>query len=361
MRDHVQCSVDGPGMAWSDAAVSLHAATDLLATHHDHGQARTPEALQLEEPWVRAAGLAGIGALVGVVLGAERDLVLRAGQAGMAWKEVDRLLPDLSSLRGPARALAAPVDLAPAHGSLRALTVARPGVRTDDPIVELGDRLLRLRRVAWQLTREPHVGISTLSDFAAAAVTFHGHAHAHLRSEEASPVHRLWRGDMERRMLGARAAWSQVNLQSREMRTATPPAGFVRAETLAIRELCRPLMPLDPAANRNADEELRSTINGGARAFCEIADYNARSLADLHATGQLYQSARNLTGAEVTEDPHLVVAKLRGDIVRVPRSQVESLAQSYESARVSADADVATSGRRTTPVCEMTLAVAQTH
>ena len=361
LRRQVPCTVEGPGVAWEQAAICLHVAADLLATHHDpQGKARTPEALQLEEPSVRAAGMAGIGALAGIVLGAERDLGLRAGQAGMTWKEVDRLLPDLSSLRDSARALAAPVEPGPARCSLRALTLARPGVRIDDSIVELGDRLLRLRRVAWQLTREPHVGIGTLSDFAAAAVTFHAHAFAHVRPQNASSVNGLSGDDMDRRLPVARAAWSQVHMQSREMRTATPCAGVVRADTLAIRELCRLLMPLDPAGNRSVDAELRATINGGARAFCEIAGYNARVLAELHATGQLYQSARNLSGAEVTEDPYLVVAKLRGDIIRVPHSQVESLAQSYASARTATSTNVCSPGRHATQVVTRALAVAPT-
>jgi len=230
----------------------------------------------------------------------------------------------------------------------------------DDPIVELGDRLLRLRRVAWQLTREPHVGISTLSDFAAAAVTFHAHAMTHLRPGQDLPANGLGRDDMQHQLLVARGTWSQIHLQSRDMRTATPAAGVVRADTLAIRELCRTLMPIGPAGNQHVDSDLRSTINGGARAFCEIADYNGRVLAELDATGQLYLSARTLTGDDVTEDPHLVVAKLRGGIVRVPHGQVESLAQSYKSAGTTTVADVSSPGGRATPVATRGLAVAPT-
>jgi hypothetical protein len=66
--------------------------------------------------------------------------------------------------------------------ALRDLAVARPGVRTAGALVEVGDRLPRLRGVTWQLTPEPHVGIGTLCDFAAAAETFHSHAVIHLRS-----------------------------------------------------------------------------------------------------------------------------------------------------------------------------------
>jgi hypothetical protein len=360
LRGTVQCTDNGPGVSWGAAAAALHTAADLLATHHDHdGAARTPEAFQLEEPSIRAAGLAGIGGLTSIVLGAQRDLELRAGQAGMAWNEVDRLLPDLSSLQGTARALAAPIEAGAARHSLRALTPARPGIRTDNPMVELGDRLLRLRRVAWQLTREPHVGISTLSDFAAAAVTFHAHAMTHLRPGQDLPTTGLGRDDMQHQLLIARGTWSQIHLQSREMRTATPALGVIRADTLAIRELCRTLMPLGPAANQHVSSDMRSTINGGARTFCEIAGYNARVLAELDATGQLYLSARTLTGDEVTEDPHLAVAKLRGGIVHVPHGQVESLAQFYKSARKTTVAGESM-GRRMTQGFGRDLVVAPT-
>jgi len=140
-------------------------------------------------------------------------------------------------------------------------------------------------------------------------------------------------GLRQRHTLEARVVWSQVHLQSREMRTATPAAGVVRADILAIRDLCRTLLPLDPAAKTSTDPELRAVVHGGLRAFREIAGWNARVLADLDATGQLHLPARSLTGAEVTDDPYLVAAKLRGEMVRVPDGQVQRLEQSYEQAR----------------------------
>jgi hypothetical protein len=330
----IQDTVAGPGVAWRAAAVSLRAATDLLGTHHARdGEARTPEALQLERSSVRAAGLAGVGDLARTVLAAERDLGLRAGQAGMVWVEVGRLLPDLSQLQDAARALATPVESGPARAALHGLAVAGPGVRTGEPIVELSDRLLRLRRVAWQLTREPHVGIATLSDFAVAAVAFHTHALAAVSCRGQSIGCAPQRAAGAAPLVAARAAWAQAHLQSREMCTATPAVGVVRADTLAIRKLCQTLMPLDPAANRAADANLRPVIFGGARAFGEIAEHAASVLAELDASGNLYLPARSLTGAEVTEDPSLVRAKLQGDTVRVPHSRVGSLAHAYEAAQ----------------------------
>ena len=120
-------TVPGQGGAWRAAAMSLGAATDLLGTHHGRdGEARTPEAVELERASVRAAGLAGVGDLACTVLAAERDLGLRAGQAGMAWAEVGRLVPELSHLQDAACALATPAEPGPARVALYGLAVARP-------------------------------------------------------------------------------------------------------------------------------------------------------------------------------------------------------------------------------------------
>lgn len=105
----------------------------------------------------------------------------------------------------------------------------------------------------------------------------------------------------------------------------------MRSDTNAIRDLCRSLMPLDPAA-WTPDPELRAVVHGGVRAFREIARWNASVLVGLDATGQLYLPARSLTGAEVSENQHLVAAKLRGGMVRVPHGQVRHLVQSYDAA-----------------------------
>jgi hypothetical protein len=101
-------TVEGTATAWGAATTSLRAATDLLTTHRNFdGAIGTPDALQLEDPTSRAAGLTGIGDLTCTVLRAEWDLALRAGQAGMAREDLDRLLPDLSPLQPTVRALIA--------------------------------------------------------------------------------------------------------------------------------------------------------------------------------------------------------------------------------------------------------------
>ena len=171
-----------------------------------------------------------------------------------------------------------------------------------------------------------------MSDFAAAAVTFHTHALAAARHGRKAVGGAPPRAAGDAALVAARAAWARAHVQSREMRTATPAAGVVRADTLAIRELCRTLMPLDSPDIGSLEADVRPVIHGGARAFGEIAWLTAVVLAEMDARGDLYLPAHSLSGAEVTEDPSLVRAKLRGDTVRAPSDRVRSLAHAYEAA-----------------------------
>jgi hypothetical protein len=92
--------------AWSSAASSVRMASDLLSTHRNpRGAWLTPEAILLDDPRVRAEGLAGLGDLAQTVLAAERDLGMRCGQASVPWREVGRRLPDLEPAWRAARDL----------------------------------------------------------------------------------------------------------------------------------------------------------------------------------------------------------------------------------------------------------------
>ena len=139
----------------------MAAAGDLLATHRDtEGAHRSPTAWLLDEPEVRAAGLGALAHATEVVAGDATDLGLRVLQAGVGPRRA-RMLARLPATVGPAaRGLR---TLCSHDGSARDvladLELARPAVRTDNPIDELGDRLARLHRGAWKLVREPHVEI----------------------------------------------------------------------------------------------------------------------------------------------------------------------------------------------------------
>lgn len=333
------------GRAWASAAASVRTATDLLSTHRDtQGVWRTPEAALLEDSGVRAAGLAGLADLARSVLAAERDLGLRCGQATVPWGEVGRRLPDLEPARLAARDLSRdPSSGAGGHAVLGALEVARPGIRTGDPLVELADRIRRLRQTAWQLTHEPHVGMQCLTDYAAAAVIVHTHVGAYLTRGRSGKVADFPAHSMARHALEGRAAWSLAHLEARRLRTATPGLGVVRTDLLAVRDLCGRLLPLSPSASGEAPtgdpRQMRALVNGCVRAFADIAGWNAAVLEDLGQTGQLYVSGHRLTGDQVTDDPSLVAAKLQGCFVPAPAEQVRLLAHAYEAARAVALGD----------------------
>ena len=169
--------------SWTAAAMSVRAASDLLATHRDvDGAWRSPYAQKLDDPEVCAVGFAELAGLVVPVAEAATRLGQRARQAGLPWRDAAHPLPQTDSLSDAATKVRRLGNATDGRSPFTLLEVARPAVRVGDPIVELGDRLARLHRVAWQLTREPHVGVGTLADFAVAGVLVHEQANRFLRN-----------------------------------------------------------------------------------------------------------------------------------------------------------------------------------
>jgi hypothetical protein len=99
-------TAEGPGTARGAATTSMLAATDLLATYRIlDGVLCTAGSLQQQDLAHRTSALDGIGDLTSMVLEVEPELTQRAGQAGMAHEDLERLLPDLSPLRRTVLAL----------------------------------------------------------------------------------------------------------------------------------------------------------------------------------------------------------------------------------------------------------------
>jgi hypothetical protein len=140
----------GAGGAWAEASRTAGAAADLLATHRGpEGQHRTPTPV-LDDPAVRLAGYAALAALSWPLAGAAPLLARRAVDAGADWPRLELLLPNAEIAAQSAtdvRALARPGAIAKTLANtlagaerLDTLEVARPAVRTGEPLVELGDR-----------------------------------------------------------------------------------------------------------------------------------------------------------------------------------------------------------------------------
>jgi len=326
-----------PASSWAVAAAAVRAATDLLATHRDPaGGWRTPEAELLDHPSVRAVGLAGLADLATTVAAADRPLGLRCRQAGLGWRELARRVPDLFPVRYAAQELGlASAAEAPSARVLDGLEVARPGVRAGDPVVELGDRILRLRRVAWQLTREPHVGAASLIDFAAVGVSFHSSAAAVLGRNAPGLGGDVPVRSMLRRALDGREGWGLVHEQVRQLRTATPGLGVVRADLLGVRDLLGRLALSGTSGMEttdHAERRLQAFLRGGIDAFTDIAAWNASVVDNLAARGQLYVPGRSLTGDQIKDRPGLIEAKLHNRLTAAPGECVRRLAAAYRSA-----------------------------
>jgi hypothetical protein len=278
-------------------------------------------------------GFAELAGLVVPVAEATNYLGLRIAQAGISQRQVARLVPHLESLTSVAIEVRR-LGILPHGGSqLTSLEVARPGVRLGDPVVELGDRLARLHRVAWQLTRKPHVGVGTLADFAVAGVFVNEHASQFLRAVTGSEPG-TGTGQRMERLTQAGAAWRLIHLHTRQLRTATPPMQGVRGDVLAIRQLCKRVKALadreQPLAHAR---DLESVILGGARGFTDVARWNSEVLESLADTGRLYMPGRLLSGDEVTNDPALVQAKLKNRMMPAAKENIEPLRAAYRKAQ----------------------------
>ena len=318
--------------SWTAAAMSVRAASDLLATHRDvDGAWRSPYAQILDDPEVRAVGFAELNGLVVPVAEAATRLGQRVGQAGLPLRDAARLVPRTESLLDAAMEGRRLGNASDRRSPFTSLEVARPAVRVGDSIVELGDRLARLHRVAWQLTREPHVGIGTLADFASAGVFVHEQASRFLRTLARSQPGASQLLDNHTQ---AGAAWRLIHLHIRQLRTTARPMLGVRGDVLAIRHLRKHFeATADQEQPHARARNLESIILGGARACTDVARWNAEVLDRLAGTGQLYVPGRLLSGDEVTNDPWLVEAKLMGRITPAAKERIEPMQAAYRSAQ----------------------------
>lgn len=318
--------------SWRSAAASVRAATDLLATYRGHeGRWLTPEAAVLDDGAVRAAGFGELASLSLPVATAANALGRRLGEVGVAVRDVHELVPETGPLRWAASEARRLASLSGFGAPLSRLEVARPSVRSSNPVHELGDRLARLHRVAWQLTREDWVGACTLADFSVAGVVIHEYAGKLMRQVAAagsSSTPDLSAQRVLTRFEEGGASWRLVHLHVRQLRTPTPVIPGLRADVVAVRGLLGQLisdagLPSLPA---------QAAVIGGARCFGDIAGWNLQALENQSRRGQLFVPGRFLTGNQVSDDLVLVEAKLRGRLVPALTDHIEPLRAAYEAA-----------------------------
>ena len=210
--------------------------------------------------------------------------------------------------------------------------MARPAVRTGEPLVELGDRWARLHRTAWQLSRDPRPGVGSLADYAAAAVLLTEATGVTLsRAAQADTAQgrpaQPWQRHADA-LADQATGWRQVRVELAALRTPTPALLGVRADIHAIRDLLITLS--DP---RTAAPAMRTlpVLLASTRTLRDLATWNAATLDRIAATGDLYIAGAALPRDLLSENQSLAAARLRGALVAAPPELVDSARDAYRA------------------------------
>ena len=321
---------------WSRAAKFVRAASDLIAVHHGpNGHPRSPDAALIENPGPRATALARVGNLARAMLAMEDALALRAIQAGIPGTQVRRQLPGMGHVRTHARDAATRGNgVSIETGSLDDVGLLGNPIRTSDPIAELSDRLLRLRRMSWELVSHPDHSIETLRDLATAGVAIHAHAAAFYGADVVhSPQTRVL-DPATQALLEHGRTWQDLTVRLRPFITPAPCDDVVRDDLVAVGHLLQALAPLTGpttgGATRLSERATGAALNGAVQVIADIAEWNAQTFTRLAHSGQLHIPARALTGDDVTNDPTLATAKLTGRLVTAPESATSRVTELYD-------------------------------
>jgi hypothetical protein len=311
----------------------------VIATHVDvAGTPRTPDASRLFDPNVRGDAVL---ALAGLSIDAHRlreSLELRLHE--IAQQQPVRALPsvpDTEALVEIAEGVLIASRDAPSSDSpgLLPLGLARPPLRRDQAVDELSDRIARLRRVAWELPDRNHVGVATLSDYAALGVITHAHAIATLTS--VAPGDGVPREQVLEPYRNAHQQWLSIRQSLLPMRTATPAMQGVRADLLAVKRILEVIAPIPAAASspRSAVEPASATAEAvldATQPMPEIAGWNGKVIGRLAANDELMIRARALSGDELSERVEFAAISFTNGYVPTPRHFADDVERAYRLA-----------------------------
>lgn len=321
----------GPAQSWMAAAQALGAARDLVATHRDsRGADRTPDAGVLDDGAERAAGYLLVADLVDTVTAGDRDLALRAAQAGIAWSRVQRSLPDLTRVGEATRLLRQQAAYPASAGAARLaqLPLARPGITAPTAAGALMQRTERLRLGAWTLARRPRrANMADLVEYAAAAAILHTHLAAHAAAGEDPGLANLW-GQR-------RADWVDQHKLLARFTTGTPATPGLRHDVAALPADAATALPLTRDATgvraHRPAELAPAQMRHLADACLDLAATNQATLRALIDRDALFIDARYLTGDQVTDSTALIEAKLTGRFVPAAAGDLAPALAAYAS------------------------------
>ncbi len=292
---------------WCGVAVSVRSAADMLRTHREaDGSWRSPESAALDETAEVLSAIGAVAYQVRMLACCCRELARQARALGIGSTVVGRQLGDPAELIEAAERCSQVMP--PLRGRIAALGLARPSVRADLSTSQVVGRLARLRRTAWVLSRQAHVPVGTLADYATLAITL----------LECGPDPRSHANPD-----AAHHAWQVIADGLREVRTASPALAGVRGDVALVQWM---LGRGDTrAACADAVRLARVTLP-------ELARWNAQSLARAATGHELYLRAAALSGHEVSDCPELAAAKLANRIVPVPYDRLVRIAAAYATA-----------------------------
>jgi hypothetical protein len=323
-------SLPGPAGAWRSAAQTARTAQDLLATYWDpHGVRSAPLADQLEDVDQRAGALLEYAGLASTVADAADPLAVRAVAAGIPAQDAEDLVAAAEAVTS------ACVDVRFAcHGAdpqaFDTVQVARPTIRTDQPLTEVTDRVARLHRFAWELVGHDRVGAGTLSLYAAAGFMLNSALGQLIEQVNREPD----RADSSLLGIAKRAdeqaqGWRTVHRHLAVLRTATPPAIGVRADVARINDQLRQLLdPQHPSPTRALPTLLHSTDLCG-----DVARWNLTTLEGQVARGEVWLVGKAIPRDLTSDRTELAAAKVNGTVVRAPERVVAEATRSYAEVR----------------------------
>ena len=230
--------LSGPHGAWGRAAQTIRAATDLVSVHHDlAGAPRSPTAHVLESADARDAALAHLATLALTTASAsasvEDALALRVGQTGVPWGTIHSWLPGMQDVTLAARDLARATESHDPH-SLPDIGLIPTRVRTGDVLVELTDRLARVRQRAWELVNSPDRSVAALRDLATIGIAVHAHAAA-FHAGPTGPASTL---------VARGRSWEALGSKLAALVSPAPHDDVVRADLTALARLLPAAAPL---------------------------------------------------------------------------------------------------------------------
>jgi hypothetical protein len=294
------------------------------------GEWRSPAAVDLDRPESRELGLAQLARVTQQVAAVAEVAAVRGVAVEMAPADAEWLVQAGTDL-GYVSARVLQTDASPGGSGLEELEVARPQVRSGDPLIELGDRLARVHRFAWAMTTMPRPAIGDVVALSGAAVLVHQAAHrAVQRLGDGQPV--STGAEIATNVGHQLEAWHRIRAELQWFRTATPATAGLRADATAIRDLLHAVTAGDAPASRAVPLLLRASDS-----FRDVAAWNGHVVHMLGQTGQLYVVGSAVPRDLASEDARLAEAKLRDKLAPVPASMLAAVSAHYRAAGVRTD------------------------